>query len=419
MGQVALVDGNSFYCSCERAFDPRLRDVPVVVLSNNDGCVIARTAEAKALGIGMGDPWHLIRKKPEYRHVRWFSSNYALYADMSRRMYEVLCSFSPEVEPYSIDEMFVSLDGVQGDRTVLGSIIRASVLRLAKIPTCVGIGPTKTIAKLANKHAKNTPSLAGVCDMTDPEARRELFARWPVTEIWGVGAASGAKLARHGVATAADFVEMAPALVRKEMSVTGVRMQEELRGNSCLPLSMMSPTRKGVAVTRSFGSPARDWEAVSTAVAAFASRAGEKLREGGLVAGHLSVFLRTSDFGAGRKYANQASLRIEHTSDSLALAAAATRAAGGLWREGYDYAKAGVMLGDIMRAADRPADLFPSRDPAKSSKLMQAVDAVNAKHGRGAVRPALTGKAATWMPRQGRLSSRYTTEIEGLMVAKA
>lgn len=419
MPTFALVDANSFYCSCERAFDPRLRTSPVVVLSNNDGCAISRTAEAKALGVAMGEPWHLARKKPEFSQVRWFSSNYALYADMSRRMHEVLCSFSPEVEPYSIDEMFVGMDGLAGGRMETGMKIREAVLGSAKIPACVGIGPTKTIAKLANRHAKNSPELDGVCDLSDPAARAGLFQRWAVSEVWGIGPAAARRLETHGVATVAAFIGMPPALVRKEMSVTGARIQEELRGNSCLPLSAISATRKGLAVTRSFGTPVRTWPDMEAAIAAFAARSGEKLREAGLAAGHMSVFVRTSDFSKGRRYANQASMTIEHTSDSLALTASATRAARNLWRDGYDYAKGGVMLADIVRAADSPADLFPSRDPAKSTRLMQAVDVLNARLGRGAVRPAMTGTRAGWVPRANNLSSRYTTDLDGIMVAKA
>jgi len=415
MTSFALVDGNSFYCSCERAFDARLAGVPVVVLSNNDGCVISRTAEAKALGIAMGEPWHIASKRPELKGVRWFSSNYALYADMSRRMFEVLCSFSPDVEPYSIDEMFLGLDGLRGNREALGAEVRAAVLRIAKIPTCVGIGPTKTIAKLANRHAKNTPSLRGVCDLTDPEARRRLYEELPVAEVWGIGPASAARLARHGVRTVEDFLRMPAALARDELTVTGARIQEELRGTSCLPLSMLAPARKGLAVTRSFGAPARSRETLEQAVASFATRAAEKLREAGMVAGHMSVFMRTSDFAPGTKRSAQASSSIEPTSDTLAIVSAAIRMARRLWKDGYAYAKAGVMLGDLSLAAERPADLFPSRDPARFTRLMEAMDVLNARIGRGAVRPAAAGVGAPWKPRQGNLSPRYTTDPEGFM----
>jgi len=410
----ALVDGNSFYCSCERAFDPRLRGKPVVVLSNNDGCVIARTAEAKAVGIGMGDPWHLIKDRPALRDVIWFSSNYALYADMSRRMFEVLNSFSPDVEPYSIDEMFMLLDGLP-DRNGIGSRIREAVLGSAKIPTCVGIGPTKTIAKLANRIAKKTPGLEGVCDLSDVDVRRDVYRTFPVADVWGVGPSSVRKLARHGVETVAQFLELPAFVVRKELSVTGARIHQELTGISCLPLSDLPSTRKGLAVTRSFGQPVATRQALTEAVAAFADRASEKLRQGDLVAGHLTVFIRTSDFKPGPRYSNLASMTIERTSDSLALVSLASRAAARLWRDGYAYAKAGVMLTDLSPRQQAPADLFPSREPSKVAKLMEAIDRVNAVHGRGALRPALVGFRDKWKPRQGNLSNRFTTDLRELM----
>lgn len=418
MSSFFLVDGNSFYCSCERAFDPRLRDKPVAVLSNNDGCVISRTAEAKALGIAMGEPWHLARQRRELAGVRWFSSNYALYADMSRRMFEVMSSFTPDVEPYSIDEMFLGFDEAPQKRPDIARAVRDSVLRIAKIPTCVGIGPTKTIAKLANRHAKNTPDLGGICDLSEPSARLSLFDRWPVADVWGIGPRTAGKLARHGVSTVSEFLGMPRALVRRELSVVGARIQEELRGNSCMPLSLSPPTRKGLAVTRSFGSALSDLEAVEQAVASFACKAAERLRRLGLVAEHVGVFLRTSDFRAAPQHFGQASSRIERTSDSLALAGTAVRLARQVWRPGFDYAKGGVMLGDLAQAEEM-ADLLPSRDPVKSANLMRALDTLAANHGRDIVRPASCGTKNRWLPRQGHLSRRYTTDTGGLMTALA
>lgn len=412
-----LVDGNSFYCSCERAFDPKLRGKPVVVLSNNDGCVISRTAEAKALGVAMGEPWHLARRRPELAAVRWFSSNYPLYADMSRRMFEVMASFSPDIEPYSIDEMFLSMEGEAGELLETAKSVHEEVLRVAKIPTCVGIGPTKTIAKLANKHAKNSPDLRGVCDLGSPEARTELFRTWPVSEVWGIGPRSSAKLAAHGVRTVAEFLDMPSALVRREMSVVGARTQDELRGVPCLPLSLSPPTRKNVAATRTFGTPI-EGRATEEAVAAFACRAAERLRKLGLAARHISVFLRTGEFREGPRHSCLASAAIEPTADSLFLSAVAARLARENLREGIAYAKGGVMLGDLSPAGET-ADLLPSRDPVRSSRLMQAIDAVSARHGRNALRPAACGTTDRWAPRQGNLGNRFTTDIRELLKAKA
>ena len=251
-----LIDGNSFYCSCERAFSPRLRGRAVVVLSNNDGCAVALTSEAKAVGIKMGDPWHLARRRPEVRaaRVEWLSSNYALYGDMSRRMYEVLAARVPRVEPYSIDEMFLDLDTPR-DAAKLARELRGEVRRVTKIPTCVGLGPTKTVAKLANAVAKDDPALDGVCDLRDEGDRARLYERTPVSEVWGIGGRTADKLTALGVTTVARFVAMPPREVRSLLTVVGARVQIELQGVSCLSLSDAPPPRKGLAVTRCFGRP--------------------------------------------------------------------------------------------------------------------------------------------------------------------
>ena len=225
----ALIDGNSFYCSCERAFDPTLRGKPVVVLSNNDGCVIARTQEAKDLGVKMGDPWHLVAKKPELKPVIVKSSNYVLYGDMSRRMYAVLVDLVPDVDPYSIDEMFLDLRGLPGDLAARAAEIRTAVRRIAKIPTCVGIGPTKTLAKLANKVAKGDRNGPGVTDLSRPETRAKLFPGLDLSDVWGIGRASMEKLAAQGVRSVADFVALPQDAVRKTLTVTGQRTHAELR----------------------------------------------------------------------------------------------------------------------------------------------------------------------------------------------
>ncbi|MFN4040323.1 MAG: Y-family DNA polymerase, partial [Brevundimonas sp.] len=249
-----LIDGNNFYVSCERAFDPTLIGRPVIVLSNNDGCAIARSAEAKALGIKMGEVWHLSRRKPEYREVIAKSSNYALYGDMSRRVFEVLSDHFARVEPYSIDEMFLDLTAFA--RVDYCRRVRDRVRRITKIPTCIGIGPTKTLAKLANKHAKTA---TGVSDFSDLEVRREAFASMPISEIWGVGRAHQARLNDLGVVTVGQFAALPSASVRKLMTVTGQRTHAELNGLSCLPLTLAPQQRQTVAVTRMFGRLVETW----------------------------------------------------------------------------------------------------------------------------------------------------------------
>ncbi|TCZ54592.1 Y-family DNA polymerase [Roseicella aquatilis] len=413
-----LIDGNSFYCSAERAFAPGLRRVPLIVLSNNDGCAIARSAEAKALGVRMGDPWHLIRHRPGMDSVHWQSSNYPLYADMSRRFYQVVAGMVPRVEPYSIDEFFLDLD-LPGDLHALCTALRAEVLRVAKIPTCLGWGPTKTIAKLANHLAKRHPELGGLCDLRSPELRAAWYARLSVGEVWGIGGRTAEKLRRLGVGTIADFVALDARDARDLLTVVGARVQLELRGVSCLPLAMMAAPRQGAAVTRSFGRPVTRWAEMREAVAAFAHRAAEKLRAEGLVAGHLTVFLHTNPHNGDPWHSGQRAARIEPTADSGALIGEALRLLRSLWQPGYRYAKAGVMLNDLRPEAGQPRMLFPTRDPVRSARVMAAMDAVNARHSAGTLRPLATGLARPWAARAARLSPRYTTRLEEILVARA
>ncbi len=415
-----LIDGNSFYCSCERAFSPRLRGRAVVVLSNNDGCAVARTSEAKAAGIKMVDPWHLARRRPEVRaaHVEWLSSNYALYGDMSRRMYEVLAARVPRVEPYSIDEMFMDMDTPK-DAADLARELREAVRRIAKIPTCVGIGPTKTIAKLANAAAKDDPALDGVCDLRDERDRAQLYERTNVDEVWGIGGRTADKLRALGITTIARFAAMAPREVRSLLTVVGARVQAELAGVSCLTLSEAVPARKALAVTRCFGRPVTRWAEMREACAHHAARAGEKLRAGGLVAGRMAVFLHTDPHGGDPWYSAQRAGRIEPTDDARALIGEAVRMLAPLWRDGHRYMKVGVMLDDLRDGATQPRTLFPTRDPMQSAALMRAMDGVNARYGRGTLRPLATGIARPWGTRAGLLTQRYTTHPGEIMQARA
>lgn len=416
----ALIDGNSFYCSCERAFDPTLRNKPVVVLSNNDGCVIARTLEAKDLGIKMGEPYHLARKRAGLESVVWKSSNYVLYGDMSRRMYEVLTDMAPQVEPYSIDEMFLDYAGMTGDLIALSVDIRSAVRRIAKIPTCVGIGPTKTLAKLANRVAKADRHGSGVFDLSSADTRAAVFPDLDLGDVWGLGRASIDKLARLGVKSVADFAALDGDQVRELLTVTGQRTHAELRGIRCFAFSMNPQPKKSLAVTRSFGQAVTSWDAMREAVAAYAVRAGEKLRRHGLQASAMQVFMHTNRFNNDPSYANQVTLDIEPTADSLALIGTATRAARAMWREGYRYAKAGIVLLDLYQPHDLPvADLFATRDPERSRALMTALDAVNGRFGRNTVRPGAVAATPAWGMRRGNLSPCYTTRISDILRIKA
>jgi DNA polymerase V len=366
----------------------------------------------------MGDPWHIVSKHPAIKPVIWMSSNYALYGDMSRRMYELLVDMAPAVEPYSIDEMFLDLAGVP-EPARLAAKIRDHVRRVAKIPTCVGIGPTKTIAKLANKMAKSYRLGSGICDFSTPEQRAPAYAEIEISDVWGIGPASVLKLKKLGISTVADFLAMPQEEVRGLMTVVGARTHAELSGVSCIPFSDAPATRKSLAVTRSFGRAVTDWQEMEQAVASYATRAGEKLRSHGLMANAMQVFMRTNEFNNDPKYANQATFGIEPTSDTLSLIRDALRAARRLWIPGYRYAKAGIVLVDLSLARNAAAGLFPSLDPEKSARLMSAVDAINVRYGRRTLNPARAGFAQGWSMRRQNLSPRYTTDADEMMIAVA
>ncbi len=415
-----LIDGNSFYCSCERAFDPKLRGVPLIVLSNNDGCAIARSREAKLAGVKMGDPWHLIKDNPGIKGVvEWRSSNYELYGDMSRRMYQVLEAGFPAVEPYSIDEMFLDMRGLN-DLVGRSIAIREEVRRVAKIPTCVGIGPTKTIAKLANAVAKDYHADIGVCDMSTPEKRAKLYRDTPLGEVWGMGGQSVKKLAKLGVESVADFVAMPPDQVRDILTVTGMRTQAELRGQSCLQMAFAPPPKKMLAVTRSFGRTITDRAEMRQAVATYAEIAGRRLRASGMVAAGMQVFLMTNRFNLmWPQYCPSQTFAIEATADTIALIGSATRAMERMWRDGFRYVKAGIVLLDLHTPNGYPESLFPTRDPKRSAILMRTLDTLTDRHGRGAVRIASTAPEGGWNMKRQKLSPRYTTCADEMLAVRA
>ena len=417
----ALIDGNSFYCSCERVFDPKLRRRPVIVLSNNDGCAVARTAEAKALGIKMGAPMFTIRDLCQREGVVVFSSNYTLYGDMSRRMNTVYERFASDIEVYSIDESFLDLSPVApGQREEMGRDLRSTVSTWTGVPTCVGIGPTKTLAKLANKIAKSTPQLRGVCDLTSDEARSEWLPLVGLEDVWGIGRASQAKLAAYGCRTAADVAALDPKLARKSLTVVGERIIHELRGTPCIDLESVAPTRKGCAVTRSFAGRVESLDMMQEAIAAHATRLGEKLRHHGLATDHVTVFFHTSphDRGPSRSVSTTVDFP-EASNDTLALVRAAKWGARRIWKSGYSYAKAGLMTVDLVPLEASQRALIGALNREKSGRLMDALDACNRKLGRGVVFPAAAGIARqkkAWVTKFEMRSPRYTTRLEEVPV---
>lgn len=407
-----LIDCNNFYVSCERLARPDLEGKPVVVLSNNDGNAISRSNESKALGVKMGDPAFKIRDLVARENIVLFSSNYELYGDLSRRVNDVLSSMIPSVESYSIDESFLDLGEFAPSQVdSLARALRDRVLRWTGIPTCVGIGPTKTLAKVANFMAKKRPGYSGVCDLRSADVRSAALCTVPVGEVWGIGSASTSKLERLGVKTAADLAAMNGDEARSLLTVTGSRVVQELRGISCMPLERVAPTRQGIAVTRSFGRAVTEWLEMSEAIASHASRAAEKLRRSGVATDHVYVFMQTSPFNREPFHSAGATAHFnETTNDTGEMVRRAVHVAERLWRGGHRYAKAGVILTDLVPETCRLTSLWGVADRDRRDRAWRAMDDVNGKIGRGTVRVLSSGgDEAAWKPRAEHRSPRWTT----------
>lgn len=421
---IALIDCNNFYVSCERVFDPALHGIPVIVLSNNDGCAVARSDEAKALGIKMGAPVFKMRDLMERHGVKALPSNYTLYGDMSRRVVEVLHAYSPRLDVYSIDETFVDLAGFGDRMEVHAARMRAAVRIETGIPTCVGIGPTKTLSKLANYAAKKNPIFSGVCNLMNADVRDFVMRRIPIGEIWGVGAATEAKLAAQGIKTAAELRDMPLALGRKIGTVVLERLVAELRGIPCVDFEDVPPQRKGMAVTRSAGTPMTSFDVLAQAITAHATRAAEKLRQHGLVAGTLTVFYHTNPHKPDRpQHSASRSIRLRpmsnHTFDLVDAAVSAARRG---WKgdpagNGHAYTKAGIILDDLLAEADRPAMLFAPDQP-RDARLTTALDAINDRFGKKTMVLAQEGYSRSWATKSDHRSPRYTTRIYELPVVR-
>jgi DNA polymerase V len=418
---IAISDSANFYVSAERIFDPSLKGVPVIVLSNNDGCAVARSDEAKALGIKMGEPLHLIRDKVDAHGVRVFSSNYTLYGDISRRVVAVYEDYTPNVEIYSIDECFLDFGGLK-DRDAHARVMRRDVLRRVGVPVRVGIAPTKTLAKCANDIAKKNPIFAGVLDMMESGLADWLLPYIPVGDIWGIGRRTEAKLRAVGIGTAAQLRAMPLRQARAMGTVVLERTVLELQGEPCIAFDDVEPPRKGMAVTRSAGTPMKDFDTLFQAITAHATRAAEKLRRHGLVAGTLTVFFHTNRHRPDRpQYAGSRTTRLAPmSSDTLDLVAAARRCALAAWPKsgasGYAFTKAGVLLDDLLPIEDRPWTLFDA--PRRSSDLMVALDAVNGRFGKKAMVLASEGMERSWQLRADHRSPRYTTRMADLPVVR-
>jgi DNA polymerase V len=430
----ALVDGNNFYVSCERVFRPTLEGVPVIVLSNNDGCAIARSNEAKAMGVKMGHPWHQIRHLEEGGLVA-LSANFALYGDMSDRMMSLAAGMGPSQEIYSIDESFIGLDGVRGDLKARAIAVRERIFRWVGIPCCVGIGPTKTLAKFANHVAKQAERKPGsypvgharVCDLStlSQGERDALLSATEVGELWGVGRRIGDQLVEGGIRTALDLAMLDPATVKRGWSVVLERTVRELQGMPCIGLDDAPEPKKQIACTRSFGRTVEAFEPLAEAVSEFASRAAEKLRKQSSHASEVLVFIKTSPFRKDPQYSRSMIVPIRRpTDDTSAIVGAALMGLRAIYQPGFQLTKAGVMLLDIQPASREQfeLDLGDTAAARDRSRLMKAMDSVNGRWGKGTVKVS-SGRVGMaprdWGMKQDRRTPAYTTEWADMPTAKA
>ena len=409
----ALIDCNSFYCSCERICQPALKRRPVVVLSNNDGCVIARSAEAKALGIGMGAPYYQVREQMSRQGVVACSSNYTLYADISNRVMRVMAEMLPGIEVYSIDEAWGDMTGVE-DLEGLGWSIRKRLARDVGMPVGVGISTTKTLAKLANWAAKKWKGTGGVLDLTDPARQERLLRLAPVSEVWGVGRRSAAKLAALNIATAWDLARFDIGTLRKTFGVTMERTVRELRGISCIGFNEGPPPKEAICSSKMFGKRQSELPLIREALAAYVSRAAEKLRSQASLCSTIQVGLQTqlADL-KGPRYANAVTLALPApTDDTREILALAQQGLTQIYRPGYPYSKCSILLMDLNQRGELTPDLFAPEPRRGAERLMALIDQINRKEGRGTVRIGSVPATPTWAMRREMLSQRYTTRWE-------
>lgn len=402
----ALVDCNNFYVSCERVFNPTVQSQPVIVLSNNDGCVVARSPEVKALGITMGIPLFKIRDLVEQHHIHLFSSNYALYGDMSRRVMQTLAHFTPDLEVYSIDEAFLDLSGFT-PLNAHAHRIQSTVQQWTGVPVSMGIGPTKTLAKLANRLAKTTEQgLFNLSEHPDPEA---LLNTIEVEQVWGIARKLGIRLRALGIHKALDLKDANPYLIKQKLGIGGMRTVMELRGLSCLPLEHCPPAQKSITVSRTFSRPVETLTELKEAVTTYLSRATQKLRRRDLAGHILTVFAATNRFTDPDPYHSLMTSLFVATHDTAELITYALRLTEELYDEDRAYRKAGVMMSGLIPVTEIQQSFFDTRNRDRYYRLMKTVDQLNHRFGSDTVRYAITGLERPWQPQARYRSQRYTT----------
>lgn len=412
----ALVDSNNFYVSCERVFNPTLRNKPVVVLSNNDGCVISRSNEAKKLGIPMGAPAFEYEKKFQESGIKVFSSNYALYGDMSNRVYCILQNYTPDIEIYSIDECFLKFNHLLNTSlSTYAKQLRHEVLQKTLIPTCIGIAPTKTLAKAANHIAKKFPELEGVYYMDTDEKRIKALKWLNIEDVWGIGRKISKRLQAKGIKKAIDFTQLSDAYLKKEFSVVALRLKKELEGISILELEEV-PTKKHIATTRSFDTTYTDFEYIKERITTFAVTCAEKLRKQKSTCQLVTVFVYTNRFNAlQEQYSRAINIAIPYpTNSDIEIAKYAQKGLNIIFKQGFHYKKAGVIVGGIMSENEKQFNLFED-EPVNHREVMRTIDRLNTKYGTKKLKLASQTLDKTWQMRQEHLSPNYTTKWDEIL----
>ncbi|WP_428034157.1 translesion error-prone DNA polymerase V subunit UmuC [Amphritea sp.] len=418
----ALVDCNNFYASCERLFRPDLEGRPIVVLSNNDGCVVARSAEAKRLGIKMAVPLFQVQEQIDRENMAVFSSNYALYGDISARVMSVLEQEAPAVEIYSIDEAFLDLSGLEANFSLLeyGLQLKQRVYQYTGIHVSVGIAPTKTLAKLANHAAKQYSATQGVVDLSEPQRQRKLLKLMPLREVWGVGRRLSRRLEQQGISTALALADCSPSWVRNHYSVTLERTVRELNGLPCMELEACPPPRQQILCSRSFAHRISAFNDMRSAIAQYSAQAAAKLRQQNSLARVVTVFIRTNPHSQHEGFYSNSASRILSvpSADSRRLTATALSLLQSIWQPGHRYMKAGIMLSDLYLPGHFQPSLFDAPESPAAMRLMQAVDNIN-RSGRGQVRFAGEMLSSGWQMQRNKLSPAYTTRWNQLPIVRA
>ena len=412
----AIVDCNSCYASCEQIFRPELRGKPVVVLSNNDGFIVARSKEAKLLGLEDLQPFFKVEHILKQNNVAIFSSNYPLYGDISHRVMTTLKAFSPEVEVYSIDEMFLNFDGMKWDLNDYGQQIKNKLWQDIRMPVAVGVAPSKTLSKLANRAAKIIPKCAGVCVLDEPHKWQWLQKRLPVIKVWGVGSRLAKRLEHYKIHSVYDLARADPKTLRRDVSVNLERTINELNGIACYPLEEQPPAKKQIYCTRSFGQKLTELEPIKQAVAVYASRAAEKLRAQNSLVQSIQVFLNTSPFESGYFSRSVVCQTAYPTNDSREIVSAVLQGLESIYKPGHRYLKAGVGLLDVSDRKFNQYDLFHRGQSNGSDKVMRVLDKTNFEHGRNALFIGSEGVVQKWAMRQQYKSPAYTTQWAGIPV---